>query len=75
MSLSVVYTDLAGTGNDVWVEYNATTTATGNFITLFSRAGHTNTSGGSNAFFYLDQVSLIKQSTQSSIKDIWSFYG
>jgi len=75
MSPSVVYTDLAGTTDNVWVEYNATTTATGNFITLFSRAGHTNPSGASNAFFYLDQVSLIKQSTQSSIKDLWTFYG
>jgi len=75
MSPSVVYTDLAGITDNVWVEYNATATATGNFITLFSRAGHTSTSGGSNAYFYLDQVSLIKQSTQSSIKDIWTFYG
>ena len=56
---SVVYTDLTSGGNDVWVQYIATVTATGNAITLFSRCGHTKTTGGTNGYFYLDQVSLM----------------
>ncbi len=75
MSGSVVYTDLAGTGNDVWIEYDASVTATGSYITLFSRAGHTVTTGDTISYFYLDEVSLTKQSSPSCIKDIWNFYG
>ncbi len=58
MAPSVVYTDLAGQGNNVWGEYNALVTATGGFITLFARAGHAGTTGDTKAYYYLDQVSM-----------------
>jgi len=56
MSSSVVYTDLTGATDNVWVAYNATVTSTGGNITLFARAGHTGTAGGTNSYFYLDQI-------------------
>jgi hypothetical protein len=56
---SVTYTDLTSGGNNVWLQYTATVTSTGNSITIFSRGGHTSTSGGTNAYFYLDEVSLM----------------
>jgi hypothetical protein len=55
---SVVYTDITGGTNNVWVQYTATVTATGSSITLFARGGHTGTTGGSTAYFYLDEVKI-----------------
>jgi hypothetical protein len=58
MASSVVYTDLTGATDNIWVAYNATVTSTGGNITLFARAGHTGTAGGTNSYFYLDQISM-----------------
>jgi hypothetical protein len=54
---SVVYTDLTSGGHDVWVEYDQVVQATGTSMTLFARAGHTDTSGGT-CYFYLDAVTI-----------------
>lgn len=59
---SVVYTDLTGSTDNVWVGYDVTVTATGPAMTLFARGGHAGTSGGSNAYFYLDAVSVLQTS-------------
>jgi hypothetical protein len=59
MAPSVVYTYLAGQGDNVWREYNALVTAAGSSIILFARAGHSGTTGGVKAYFYLDQVSMV----------------
>jgi hypothetical protein len=56
---SVVYSDPGG-GDNVWMHYGATLAATGNTLTLFARGGHTETSGGANACFYLDEVSMVQ---------------
>jgi len=55
---SVVYTDLMGAGDNVWAPYDVTVTATGSAITLFARAGHSGTTGGANAYFYIDGASI-----------------
>ncbi|MBX7247171.1 MAG: hypothetical protein K1X53_16865 [Candidatus Sumerlaeaceae bacterium] len=55
---SVSYTDITGSVDNVWAGYSATVTATGGFITLFARGGHTGSAGGTNSYFYLDAVSL-----------------
>lgn len=55
---SVTYTDLTGATDNVWVSYSATVTATGSALTVFSRSGHTGTTGGTNSYFYLDSVSV-----------------
>jgi hypothetical protein len=59
MAPSVVYTDMAGQEDNVWREYNVPVTAMGSYITLFARAGHSGTTGGDKAYFYLDQVSMV----------------
>jgi len=57
---SVVYTDLVTAGpNDSWVSYDVKAVATGPTLTVFARAGHTGTSGGTNAYFYFDEVSVV----------------
>lgn len=55
---SVVYQDLTGTTDNVWVPYTATVTATGTSLTVFARCGHTGTTGGSNSYFYIDAASV-----------------
>ena len=57
-AVAVQYDDLASAGNDQWVAYGKEVVATGGSITLFARGGHTATTGGTSAFFYLDQVSV-----------------
>lgn len=64
---SVVYADLVSSGpNDTWVKYAATVRATGDTLTLFARAGHTGTTGGTKAYFYLDGVSVVADDSGSS---------
>jgi hypothetical protein len=58
MASSVIYPPQADTTDNIWVAYNATVTSTGGNITLFARAGHTGTAGGTNSYFYLDQISM-----------------
>ena len=55
---SVVYTDITGGTNNVWVSYSQTVVATGSSITVFARGGHTGTTGGTSSYFYVDQVTL-----------------
>ncbi|MCC6547623.1 fibronectin type III domain-containing protein, partial [Candidatus Sumerlaeota bacterium] len=55
---SVVYTDITGATNNVWVQYTANVVATGTSITVFARGGHTGTTGGTNAHFYVDEVKV-----------------
>src|SRR5690606_23808537 len=50
---TVQYTDITGT-NNVFNAYSTQVQATGSHITLFARGGHTGTTGGTNAYFYLD---------------------
>ncbi len=59
---TVVYTDITGGTDNVWVAYDETVTATGSSITIFARGGHSSTTGGANAYFYLDAVSLTQTS-------------
>ena len=54
---TVVYTDVTGTDN-TWNSYTANATATGGFITLFARGGHTATTGDVSAYFYVDAVTM-----------------
>ncbi|CAN5398554.1 hypothetical protein BH09SUM1_BH09SUM1_13390 [soil metagenome] len=55
---SVVYTDITGATDNVWVHYTATFTATGSSTTLFARGGHTGTTGGTTSYFYVDAVTV-----------------
>lgn len=55
---SVVYTKLEGLGYNVWVQYQQTVTATGDWMTIFGKAGTYNQSGNNN-YFYLDAVSVV----------------
>jgi hypothetical protein len=59
---SVVYTDLTAGGDNAWLPYTASITATGNNVTLFAQGGHTGTTGGSSAYFYADFVKFIPTS-------------
>ena len=52
---SVTYTKLEGLGYNEWVHYTESVTATGAWITLFSKGGHYEEDGSSN-YFYLDHV-------------------
>jgi hypothetical protein len=58
---SVVYTDITGATDNVWNGYSASATATGPYITIFLRGGHTGTTGGTNSYFYADAVSVLAQ--------------
>ncbi|MCC7390928.1 fibronectin type III domain-containing protein, partial [Candidatus Sumerlaeota bacterium] len=55
---TVVYTDITGGTNNVWVQYTANVVATGTSITVFARGGHTGTTGGSTAYFYVDEIKV-----------------
>ncbi|MEO8377988.1 MAG: hypothetical protein ABI579_09985, partial [Candidatus Sumerlaeota bacterium] len=55
---TVVYTDITGGTDNVWVHYTANVVATGSAITLFARGGHTGTTGGTSSYFYVDAVTL-----------------
>jgi len=55
---SVVYTDITGGTDNVWVPYTANATATGSTMTIFLRGGHTGTTGGTNSYFYVDAISV-----------------
>ncbi len=57
-SAAILYADLSGAALNTWVEYDVTATATGPTLTLFSKAGHTGTFGGTNSYFYMDDVSV-----------------
>ncbi|MCC6546296.1 carbohydrate binding domain-containing protein [Candidatus Sumerlaeota bacterium] len=59
---SVVYTNLTGGTDNVWVSYDVTATATGSSLTIFARGGHSGTTGGANAYFYLDAISVTQTS-------------
>lgn len=64
---SVVYQNIVDSGaNDTWLRYQATVLVTTSSLTLFARAGHTGTTGGTNAYFYLDSVSLVLDDTGTS---------
>ena len=56
---SVTYTDITGATNDLWVQYTQSIVATGSSITIFARGGHTGTTGGTNAYFYIDAVTVV----------------
>ncbi|MBX7246141.1 MAG: fibronectin type III domain-containing protein [Candidatus Sumerlaeaceae bacterium] len=56
---SVTYTDITGGTDNVWVQYSQSVVATGATITVFSRGGHTGTTGGANAYFYFDAVTVV----------------
>jgi len=55
---SVTYVDLTSAPDNTWTKASGSFTATGSSVTFFARGGHTSTSGGSNAYFYLDAVKL-----------------
>ncbi|MBP7864952.1 MAG: carbohydrate binding domain-containing protein [Acidobacteria bacterium] len=57
----VVYTDFTGSTDNVWQSFTADVTATGPWLTIFARAGHTGTTGGTTAYFYVDEVTLVEE--------------
>ncbi len=57
-SPSVIYTDMSDAVLNEWTLYTSTLTAKDDYITIFSRGGHTGTTGGTNCYFYLDEVSM-----------------
>ncbi len=69
-SSNVIYTDLTGNPDNTWVQYDQTVTATGSSITLFARAGHTGSTGGSSAYFYLDAVSAKETSPAPFVVEV-----
>jgi hypothetical protein len=57
-SISVIYTEITGSTDNVWVSFDETISSTGDKLTIFFSAGHTGVSGGSISYFYIDQVSM-----------------
>ena len=70
MASSVQYRDLTGEGDNRWGYYEEILTASGDNLTIFSRSGHTGATGGSNSYFYLDEVSLVPVNNCSQ----WNLY-
>ena len=64
MGTSVVYTSLAKTAYNEWASYTQTVKATGNAITVFARAGHTGTTGGTSAYYYFDEARMTRVEPQ-----------
>ncbi len=78
LASTVVYQDLTGTSDNVSAFYAATARASagaGAAITLFARGGHSGTTGGTNAYFYLDAVTLsLKEAPTTAADRLWILY-
>lgn len=55
---SVNYIDLSQTAYNTWAESVAVFKATGDYITVFAKGGHTEITGGTSAYLYFDQASM-----------------
>lgn len=66
MSANISYTDMGDATLNEWTPYEAEFTASGDYVTIFSKAGHSGTSGGSNSYFYIDAVYMYATGSSSS---------
>lgn len=54
----VVYTSLLDTADNVWASYQQDFLARSSSVVVLARGGHTGTTGGTNAYFYVDTFTL-----------------
>lgn len=57
----VVYADFTGSTDNTWRNWTASVTANGPWLTVFARAGHTGTAGGTTAYYYVDQITMVEE--------------
>lgn len=56
-SATVSWWDLTPGADNTWLQYKLVVdNASSNFITVFAKGGHTGTTGGTNSYFYVDNV-------------------
>ncbi|CAN5181805.1 hypothetical protein BH09SUM1_BH09SUM1_13550 [soil metagenome] len=63
LASGVQWTNVTGATDDVWNAMDQVYTATGPALTVFLRGGHTGTTPGANAYYYVDAFTLVQTGT------------